>query len=47
MCLDGYDIGIPSSAIAYVNPICPDHGDPEGLLPLTQEEEEAGPEDRG
>lgn len=27
ICLLGFDIGVPSSAVAYAHPNCPEHGD--------------------
>ena len=28
LCLTGFDVGVPSSGIAYAHPCCPEHGDP-------------------
>lgn len=39
-CLTGYDIGLPSSEVAYPHPECPEHGDTADV-PLSPEQEEA------
>jgi len=39
-CLTGYDIGLPSSDVAYPHPECPVHSEHEPE-PLSQEQEEA------
>lgn len=43
-CLTGYDIGLPSSEVAYAYPECPEHGDTQDV-PLTPEQEEMLPPD--
>ena len=37
ICLTGYDIGLPSSEVAYAHPTCPAHGDyPDHPFELTE-----------
>lgn len=47
LCLTGYDIGLPSAAIAYAHPDCPEHGYEEPLTPEQEEEALAHYPDEG